>query len=295
MKLRLIVQMIFVLLSFQMVGLRADATTYTNTIGMPFVSVPAGSFWLGSCVESSDDLSKKNKQRAFLGLPPLPSFCPDGTTDKEAADDESPRHQVTLSAFQLGVTEVTVGQYKRYLAETGRDISEAFMKKNNLGDTYPVVEVSWTEVQEFIAWLNKAKGESDEGRYRLPTEAEWEYACRSGGKKEVYAGGSDLESVAWHADNSGGALHPVGTKAPNGLGLYDMTGNVWEWLQEKYAKDAYAQHGKQNPTYEGRGTLRVGRGGSWDDSAEKLRCASRDKASPGYRYGSLGFRLLRTP
>ena len=113
----------------------------------------------------------------------------------------------------------------------------------------------------------------------MPTEAEWEYACRSGGKNEKYSGGSSVDSVAWYENNSGNKTHPVGQKQSNGLGLYDMSGNVWEWVQDKYNSS---------------GSSRVRRGGSWSGSASFTRCAFRGRNSPGLSFYSLGLRALRT-
>ncbi|TAN42490.1 MAG: formylglycine-generating enzyme family protein, partial [Nitrospirae bacterium] len=133
------------------------------------------------------------------------------------------------------------------------------------------------------------------GLYRLPTEAEWEYAARSGGKREKYAGGDDVDSVAWYTSNSGSKTHQVGTKAPNGLGIYDMSGNVWEWVQDIYSNKAYSSHSRNNPIYTESGSIRVLRGGSWSNIAENVRAANRFDNNPDLRNLYLGFRLARTP
>jgi formylglycine-generating enzyme required for sulfatase activity len=161
------------------------------------------------------------------------------------------------------------------------------------GDDHPVEMVSWEDAKEFIRKL----GSENKGQYkfRLPTEAEWEYACRSGGKPERYAGGSDVDSVAWLEKNSGSSTHPVGTKAPNGLGIYDMTGNVWEWCEDKYGRDAYGKHQRNNPIYKGGGSYRVLRGGGWGYSLGFVRCAVRGYVPPSSRGGDMGFRLVRIP
>ena len=155
--------------------------------------------------------------------------------------------------------------------------------------------VSWGECQEFIQRLNQKSGET----YRLPTEAEWEYAAAFGsaqapGKKEKWAGTlseGDLGDYAWYSANSGSKTHPVGTKKPNGLGLYDMTGNVWEWVQDWYGD--YSAGAKTDPAGPPSGSTRVIRGGSWDYDSRYVRAAFRSFMSPDDRSFNLGFRLLR--
>ncbi len=170
------------------------------------------------------------------------------------------------------------------------------------GDDYPVEMVSWDDVQAFIERLNAKTG----GRYgfTLPSEAQWEYACRSGGKDEKYAGSQSVDQVAWYSGNSGNSgnsgkkTHPVGRKQPNGLGLYDLSGNVLEWVQDNYKGDIYGIYAKEgtveNPIYEAGGSGRVFRGGAWGYDASGARCAYRDYWHPGVRYRDLGFRLLRS-
>ena len=200
-------------------------------------------------------------------------------TGCDGASDERPSHEVTLDSFELGKYEVTQKQWRLVMGSNPSSFSGC--------DECPVEKVSWGDVQSFIRKVGNG--------VRLPTEAEWEYACRSGGKDQEYAGGSDVGSVGWYDDNSGSKTHPVGGKAANGLGLYDMSGNVREWVQDVYASDAYGKHARKNPIYDGSGSLRVGRGGSWHSDAGYLRCAVRYSYSPGYRHSSLGFRLARTP
>jgi formylglycine-generating enzyme required for sulfatase activity len=160
-----------------------------------------------------------------------------------------------------------------------------------IGDNHPVEQVSWLDVQAFLQELaDMAQGS---GPYRLPTEAEWEYAARSGGKDEKYAGGDQVEPLAWFGDNSEGRTCPVGLKRPNGLGLYDMSGNVWEWCRDVFDENAYSLHSMANPVATGKGPDRVIRGGSSNLDAWSVRCARRfgfpaDACGPG-----LGFRLVR--
>lgn len=141
---------------------------------------------------------------------------------------------------------------------------------SSCGADCPVENVSWNDAQQFIQRLNQRSGK----QYRLPTEAEWQFACTSGGKNEEYCGGNNVDAVAWYDNNSGSKTHEVGQKQPNGLGIYDMSGNVWEWVQ-----DADGSH-------------RVSRGGSWNSYAEGARSSGRYPAYPGGRSSILGFRLL---
>ena len=147
-------------------------------------------------------------------------------------------------------------------------------------------KVSWDDVQEFIRRLNATVGEE---RYRLPTEAEWEYAARAGTIGDRYG---NVDAIAWYQDNSGGRTHPVGRKAPNTWGLYDMLGNVWEWTQDWYGD--YPGGSVTDPQGSASGSERVFRGGSWSYLARYCRASYRSNFSPGGRSTVLGFRLLRT-
>ena len=221
-----------------------------HVTGMEFVWVPGGCYQMG---------------------------C--GSGDGDCRSNEKPVHQVCVNGFWMGQTEVTQGQWQRVM---GKNPSK--FKK---GDNYPVEQVSWEEVDEYIRRLNVMRN----GNFRLPSEAEWEYAARSGGKAEKYSGGSDLESVAWY-NNSGSSTHPVRTKKGNGLGIYDMTGNVWEWCDDVYLAYMYGLSDKRNPIYYS-GLRRVIRGGSWLNGPDYMRCTYRDSADPTYRSSDVGFRLLR--
>jgi formylglycine-generating enzyme required for sulfatase activity len=154
-----------------------------------------------------------------------------------------------------------------------------------------VVEtVSWNDVQEFLRKL--AAKEKDE-RYRLPSEAEWEYVCRAGGREPDTP--PNLNDVAWYGSNSGNTTHPVGQETPNPWGLVDMRGNVREWVQDRYGKDSYSVGGRADPSGSSSGADRVVRGGSWYiDHTENFRCAFRSSNGPGDRYFRDGFRLART-
>ena len=155
------------------------------------------------------------------------------------------------------------------------------------GDNLPVYNVSWNNCQEFINKLNKITGK----KFRLPTEAEWEYAARGGKKSQgyQYSGSNNISDVAWYEDNSGNNPQDVGSKQANELGIYDMSGNVWEWCQDRYGK--YSSSSQTNPTGANSGSDRVFRGGGWDISARFCRSSYRDNIAPDYR-NFLGFRLV---
>ena len=161
-----------------------------------------------------------------------------GDTFGDGDEDEKPVHEVCVDGYWMGKYEVTQGEWQKIMGSNPSHF--------NKGDNYPVEKVSWNDAKEFIRKLNS---KSNGYKFKLPTEAEWEYAARSGGKKEKYSGSSDVDSVAWYNSNSGKSTHSVGTKAPNGLGIYDMSGNVWEWVEDIYSNNAYRNHSRNNPIY----------------------------------------------
>ncbi len=211
-----------------------------------------------------------------------------GDTFGEGGDNEKPVHEVSVGDFWMGKYEVTQGEWQMVM-----DYNPAKFKK---GDDYPVESVRWTDIKEFIKKLNKETGK----KFRLPTEAEWEYAARSGGKKERFAGTSEEDLLDQYANygKNRGATTPVGSYEPNGLGLHDMSGNVYECVQDVYDKKAYSKHAPEDPiTNKSFDTDRVFRGGSWHSKPNRVRCAYRLHWSPSSRFmGShRGFRLVRTP
>jgi formylglycine-generating enzyme required for sulfatase activity len=205
-----------------------------------------------------------------------------GEWDGECNDDELPGHQVCLSSYMIGRYEVTQEQWERLMGHNP--------SSSNKGNRYPVESVNWEDIQVFIRRLNKMTGL----KYRLPTEAEWEYAARSGGKPEKYAGGNDLENLSWYNRNSEGETHLVGTKDPNGLGIHDMSGNILEWCADWYSGDFYSNSPDKNPTGPETGDFRVIRGGGWDDDARNCRSAARSRWGPVNRGSLVGFRLSRS-
>jgi len=193
--------------------------------------------------------------------------------------DEKPVHEVCVDGFWMGKYEVTQGQWKKIMGNNPSRFKS--------GDDYPVERVSWNDAQNYISRLSQPSGND----FSLPTEAQWEYAARSGGRDEEYADGNDINSVAWYRSNSGKKTQRVGTKAPNGLGIYDMSGNVWEWCKDVYDKNAYSKHDRNNPLVTSGGNSRVHRGGSWLDTPGPVRAALRGRRPADFRNSHVGFRL----
>ena len=249
----------------------------TNSIGMKLVWIPAGEFMMGS-----------------------PS------SEKDRYDDEGPQHRVKISkGFYIGIYEVTVGQYLEYLNSdrdsSGVDFSDKDCPVKKTGSRYvlsvnkfgsnesqPMVEVSWHGAQKFCDWLSRKENKI----YRLPTEAEWEYACRAGAQTRFCFGDNEtsLGDYAWYTNNSGSKTHQVGQKKPNGFGLYDMHGNVWEWCQDWYG--SYDSGEQVDPTGPSSGSARVLRGGSWDSTPRHRRSADRNWDTPDGAFDVLGFRIV---
>jgi len=244
---------------------------------------------LGSCGGSrakaarSDASTASNEPAASASVPEM-SFAqiPAGTfemgSDANPSSDQSPVHQVTISRpFELQTTEVTQAQWR---AVMGSDPSHFH------GGDLPVEQISWNDAQEFIRRLNKL----DPGKgYRLPTEAEWEYACRAGSTDQGWGG---VDDVAWWHRNSEDQTHSVGQRQPNGWGLYDMLGNVWEFTADW--KDSYPAGPVTDPTGPAHGYYKVLRGGSWFDVPAAANAAFRASPAPDEKANSWGFRLARS-
>jgi formylglycine-generating enzyme required for sulfatase activity len=263
-----------------------EAQAYTETAGgaaIEMVLVPAGKYLMGS---------------------PLNEAGRDG--------DEGPQHEVSVSSFYIGKYEVTQAQWRAVVALPRVKIDLNPDPSYFKGDTLPVEQVRWEEAVEFCDRLSTATGKP----YRLPTESEWEYACRAR-TTGPFAGG--LDGMGWYGDNSGRSrldsdkiwktdrsnyvkrmlengcrTRSVGQKKPNGFGLYDMHGNVWEWCMDWFSKDYYSQRASDNPTGPVSGTDRVFRGGGWGDSERNCRSALRSGDTLTYRSPDLGFRIVRT-
>ena len=194
------------------------------------------------------------------------------------SDSEKPAHEVTLSSYSIGETEVTQALWQAVMGNNPSTFK---------GDNLPVEQVSWNDCQIFIYKLNNLTGK----RFRLPTEAEWEFAARGGNRSNhtQYSGGSSLDEVAWYKGNSSGKTHPVKTKKPNELGLYDMAGNVDEWCQDWYG--SYSSSSQYNPTGPNSGSIRVFRGGSWGGTAWSCSSSRRKYSTPNGSWDHLGLRL----
>jgi len=208
-----------------------------------------------------------------------------GATSEQGSDaysDEKPVHRVTVSSYYIGQTEVTQALWQ---AVMGSNPSK--WKSDNL----PVECVSWDDCQTFIEKLNANTGRT----FRLPTEAEWEFAARGGNNSRgyKYSGSNYPDDVAWYDSNSGSKTHTVATKQPNELGIYDMSGNVWEWCSDWYGN--YSSSSQTNPTGPNSGSGRVGRGGGWYFFAGYCRVSYRNFDAPDFRYGHLGLRLVLRP
>ncbi len=266
-------------------GDAAPPKSIENSIGMTLKLIPAGEFLMGS---------------------------PDSDTDAE--NDEKPPHKVRISPFYLGVTEVTQEQYRAVMGKNPSCFSSTGGGKEIVGgrstDRLPAELVSWIDAIEFcnasskkdrlkayynITGVDVRVADVTGSGYRLPTEAEWEYACRAG-KTTKYSFGDDpseLGEYAWHSGNSGGMTHPVGQKRPNTLGLYDMHGNVWEWCWDGYDGAYYGRSPVDDPPGASGALDRVGRGGSWDYEPRYCRSADRSWSVPARRVVNLGFRLAQ--
>jgi len=235
-------------------------TTFTvNGVSFKMVAVQGGTFTMGATAEQGS----------------------------EAESDENPAHQVTLSSYCIGQTEVT---QELWLAVMGSNPSYFQASTNSDYGTNlqrPVEQVSWIECPAFISKLNQMTGKN----FRLPTEAEWEYAARGGNRSQgyKYAGSNNVDDVAWHTGNSSSTTHTVATKAPNELGIYDMSGNVYEWCQDRYG--SYSSSAQTNPTGPATGSYRVARGGCLNNLARHCRVSSRRSGAQNVQHTNHGLRL----
>ncbi len=226
----------------------------------------------------------------MIHVPPRTFLMGSPSTEKGRYDDEE-QHPVTLTnGFYIGVTEVTQGQWKKIMGNNPSHFKEC-------GDNCPVEQVTWIMCQEFIMTLNRKEKTR---RYRLPTEAEWEYACRAGSSL-AFANGDitkikcghdpNLDKIGWYCGNTGGKTQEIAKKIPNPWGLYDMHGNAWEWCQDRYGR--YRPGHTVDPEGPDSGASRIFRGGGWGLSSRTCRSAFRDKYDPTLKCRFLGFRLVR--
>lgn len=208
------------------------------------------------------------------------TFTMGATSEQTGADsNESPTHLVTLSDYYIGETEVTQELWQAVMGSNPSNFTGNLQR--------PVEKVSWNDCQTFITKLNALTGET----FSLPTEAEWEYAARGGNKAQgyLYSGSNTIGDVAWYTSNSSSTTHPVKTKQPNELGIYDMSGNVWEWCSDWYG--SYSSSAQTDPVGPSSGSYRVLRGGSWFNNAAYCRVAYRYDYAPAYVYYNGGLRL----
>lgn len=248
------------------ISVHKDYTESAWDINMKMIWVEGGDFMMGCTSEQDGDCSNgaKNVRR------------------------------VTVDGFYIGMLEVTQSQWEKVM---GTSIYQQKSKANDnstygVGPDYPMYYVSWDEATEFCRLLSNKTGRT----YTLPTEAQWEYAARGGKKADgtKYAGSNMVDAVAWYDGNSGYSTHVCGSKRANALGIYDMSGNVWEWCKDWYAS-SYVSYDTNNPTGPSSGSYRVVRGGSWDSGASSCRVASRAYIAPSNRYNFLGFRVVCIP
>ena len=240
------------------------------------VKIEGGTFTMGATAEQEGEAFKSQKpvlQKSLSGL-----FGVMSEQEIDAYRWEKPTHQVTLSDFYIGKYEVTQEEWQAVMGD-----NPSYFK----GDNNPVENVSWKKCQKFISKLNELTGM----QFALPTESQWEYAARGGNKSEgyKYSGSNVIEDVAWCVGNSGNKTHSVGLKKSNELGLYDMSGNVWEWCNDK--KGDYSSAAQTNPIGSTTGSRRILRGGSWNDDAWFSRVSNRSHFTPSISYSYYGFRL----
>jgi len=253
----------------------------TSSIGMKLVYIPAGSFMMGSS-DSAAQMAKEFKKEYEID-----------DVEEEDFTNELPQHQVRISkGFWMGQTVVTRGQYTSVMKAKPWSGNPGVRKRTD----NPAVCVAWSEAVEFCSRLSQKEGKT----YRLPTEAEWEYACRAGTTTRSSFGESDssVGDYAWFWGNTSEVgqdyAHPVGQKKPNPWGLYDMHGNVWEWCSDFYDDDYYSNSPSVDPTGPSSGKVRSQRGGSWNEFPCSLRCSVRTSLHPSREENNVGFRVVRS-
>ena len=260
-----------VLLLAQVLSMPVNATDQRrNSLGMEFVFIPPGEFRMGTSLDDAEIIAWEMED------PDASKFL-----------DEAPVHSVTISTgFWLGRTEVTQDQWFRVM---GEQPGPAAYWQHADWQSLPVVSVSWNMAQAFISRLNRLDRQFS---YRLPSEAEWEYAARGGSSAIRPVPAEQLTDYAWFIVNSGDVPQPVASRKPNSFGLHDMLGNAWEWVQDRYHPDTYTRSGRTDPRGPAQGASRVRRGGSYHCPLYQTRPAYRAANTPDTVYSVISFRLV---
>lgn len=251
--------------------------------------------FLTDYISAADHITQTNENMIFVSGGTFNMGSIDG------ADDEQPVHSVTVNSFYMSKYELTQGEYQSLMG-----INPSATNKG-IGSNYPVNQLSWYEMVEYCNTLSRKEGLTEvysfsddkismninANGYRLPTEAEWEFAARGGNysREYTYSGSNDVGTVAWTTTNRDENTHPVGDKEANELGIFDMSGNVWEWCWDWYSP--YISSSQDNPVGISSGSDRVIRGGSWCQNDRVSRSSYRNRMDPSCRYDNLGFRLVR--
>jgi formylglycine-generating enzyme required for sulfatase activity len=211
--------------------------------------------------------------------------------NENGQEDEKPEHEVQLSNFYISKYEITVKQYEEFCKKSGKEMPES---NSEWLDDHPMTYISWEDAKEYCSWLSEMTGE----KYRLPTEAEWEYVAKGGihGSSNTEPSKNEIDNYAWHKGNTGGYAHyEVGKLKPNDLGIYDIIGNVWEWCEDWYGKTYYAYAPGFNPPGPPRGKTKVARGGSWREPGDIITETYRFYQSPTSRTNYVGLRVVKEP
>ncbi|NQY83181.1 MAG: formylglycine-generating enzyme family protein [Alphaproteobacteria bacterium] len=272
--------------------------TYKNFLGVQFVEIPPGTFVMGSCQHYPINQKNQHPQSDTL-ITAITGCAPNHLPDSDAGVYEAPQHEVTIKrGFQMAIHEVTIGQYMRFLQENRHLNTEDFLRTNSVYGqkaNYPVLHVGHRDAIAFAEWMNRRKPNSDRGIYRLPSETEWEYATRAGSTSRYWWGSTITCNKADYGDsrcNKTGPS-PVGSYEPNPFGLYDVHGNVAEWVADCWHNNYIGIPNDGSVWTSENCPLYVYRGGSWSLYPEFLRSADRKVGMQDFRYIITGFRMVR--
>ncbi|MCI7646223.1 MAG: formylglycine-generating enzyme family protein [Bacteroidales bacterium] len=251
------------------------------------LSVPTMTDLYGWTIKDYQNMTITVKGVSFVMVPVKGGTFTMDATEQQGGSFEYPAHQVTLSSYYIGQTEVTQALWKAVMGYSPTRDGSSWSSSYGLGDNYPAYYISYDDILSFITILNNLTGST----FRMPTEAEWEYAARGGSKHKgyLYSGGNTIDDVAWYFNNGEFKTHPVAQKTANELGIYDMSGNVWEWCSDWFG--SYSSEAQTNPTGPTSGSDRVVRGGGWNFSETVCRFNYRSKGAPSVRSAITGFRI----